>query len=83
MIDTLDAVRRLEAVGVDRRQAEAMAGLYKETATSAGSAFVTHEALRYELRLLEQRLVLKLGVLTVGCSTVLGLVVAILAFVLR
>lgn len=37
-----------------------------------GSPYVTYEVLRDELRLLEQRVVLRLGTISVACTGVIG-----------
>jgi hypothetical protein len=81
MIDTHETVKLLEGVGFETKAAETLSSLLRQTQLGAGSQFVTHETLRYELRLLEQRMVIKLGgiaALAVAvASGIVGIIVAV------
>lgn len=73
--DTLKFANRLKAAGADSRLAEAEAEALSEVLELSLGEIVTKELLQQELKLLEQRMVIKLGglmVLAVGIVAALA-----------
>jgi hypothetical protein len=73
--DTLKFARRLQAAGMDARLAEEQAEALAEALEVNLKPLVTEDKLESELRLLEQRLIIKLGsMLVVAVGSVAALV---------
>jgi len=73
--DTLKFARRLQAAGMDARLAEEQAEALAEALELNLTPLVTEDKLESELRLLEQRLIIKLGsMLVVAVGAVAALV---------
>ena len=73
--DTLKFANRLKAAGVPDKQAEAEAEALAEVFESNLRELVTTPTLQQELRLLEQRMTIKLGLMivaAVGAATALA-----------
>ena len=80
--DTLEFVRRLEEVGVSRAQAEAHVTVLRdvvfEDVAKKSDLERLEERLGTKLKLLENRLIVRLGAVIVATITVLGVVFRIL-----
>jgi hypothetical protein len=73
--DTLKFARRLQAAGMDARLAEEQAEALAEALEVKLKPLVTEDKLESELRLLEQRIIIKLGsMLVVAVGMVAALV---------
>jgi len=72
IIDTIDYIKEAEEVGFTRAQAEFQA----RTMTNVLNQLVTKEYLHNEFKLFENKIIIKLGVMMLGC-------VGLLTFLLR
>lgn len=73
----LDAMKRLEAAGLERRQAEAIAGEIGES----GRGLVTEDFLKQQLDALSDKLLVRIGLMVSGiialACTIIGVVVSV------
>jgi hypothetical protein len=76
--DTLKFANRLKAAGADSRLAEAEAEALSEVLELNLKEVVTKELLQQELKLLEQRMVIKLGALMVVAVGIVAVLVKLL-----
>lgn len=76
--DTLKFANRLKAAGADSRLAEAEAEALSEVLELNLGEVVTKELLQQELKLLEQRMVIKLGALMVVAVGIVAALVKLL-----
>ena len=74
VFDSHSFVKKLRAVGFTEEQAE----VFAETQRDALSELVTREELERQLREMEYRLVIKIGVLLAGSATLFGLIIKLL-----